>query len=99
MVVFSLFFGTLAKVPSEGIPYPLFSYAAIPALDAICSRLTRASTSLVGESNLIQKVYFPRLILPLAGIISPLVDFLIAFMVLLGLMFHYHYYPGINMLS
>ncbi len=98
MVVFSLFFGSLAKVPSENIPYPLFSYAAVLPWTLFASGLTRSSASLVSESNLIQKVYFPRLILPMAGVLSPLVDFAIAFVVLLGMMFFYGYYPGVHML-
>ena len=98
MIVFSLFFGQLAGVPSEGIPYPLFSYAAVLPWTLFAEGLTRSSNSLVQESNLIQKVYFPRLIMPLSGILSPLVDFAIAFLVLFGLMFYYGYYPGVTML-
>jgi lipopolysaccharide transport system permease protein len=98
MIVFSLFFGQLAGVPSEGIPYPLFSYAAVLPWTLFAEGLTRSSNSLVQEANLLQKVYFPRLIMPLSGILSPLVDFAIAFLVLFGLMFYYGYYPGITML-
>jgi lipopolysaccharide transport system permease protein len=98
MVVFSLFFGTLAKMPSQGIPYPLFTYSALLPWTLFASGITRASNSLVGESNLIQKVYFPRLLMPLASILSPLVDFLIAFVVLIGLMLYFGYLPGITML-
>jgi len=98
MIVFSLFFGQLAGVPSEGIPYPLFSYAAVLPWTLFAEGLTRSSNSLVQESNLLQKVYFPRLIMPLSGILSPLVDFAIAFLVLFGLMFYYGYYPGVTML-
>lgn len=98
MIVFSLFFGQLAGVPSEGIPYPLFSYAAVLPWTLFAEGLTRSSNSLVQESNLLQKVYFPRLVMPLSGILSPLVDFAIAFLVLFGLMFYYGYYPGVTML-
>jgi lipopolysaccharide transport system permease protein len=98
MIVFSLFFGQLAGVPSEGIPYPLFSYAAVLPWTLFAEGLTRSSNSLVQEANLLQKVYFPRLIMPLSGIVSPLVDFAIAFVVLFGLMFYYAYYPGVTML-
>jgi len=94
MVVFSLFFGSLAKLPSDNIPYPLFSYAGVLPWTLFAAGLIRSSNSLVSESNLIQKVYFPRLILPLSGVLTPLVDFVIAFVVLLGLMFYYGYYPG-----
>ncbi len=98
MVVFSLFFGTLAKLPSEGIPYPLFSYAALLPWTLFANGMTRSSNSLVADANLIQKVYFPRLIMPLAGILSPVVDFLIAFVVLIGMMFYFGYAPGIKIL-
>ena len=98
MIVFSLFFGTLAKVPSQGIPYPLFTYSALLPWTLFASGITRASNSLVSESNLIQKVYFPRLLMPLSSILSPLVDFLIAFVVLIGLMLYFGYLPGITML-
>lgn len=98
MVVFSLFFGQLAQVPSEGVPYPLFTYAALLPWTLFSEGLTKASSSLVQESNLIQKIYFPRFILPLSGILSPLVDFVIAFLVLLGLMLYFHYSPTVLML-
>lgn len=98
MVIFSLFFGILAKVPSQGIPYPLFTYSALLPWTLFASGITRASNSLTSETNLIQKVYFPRLLMPLASILSPLVDFLIAFVVLIGLMLYFGYYPSITML-
>lgn len=97
MIIFSLFFGTLAKVPSEGIPYPLFSYAALLPWTLFANGVTRASNSLVQDANLIQKVYFPRLLMPLSSILSPLVDFAIAFVVLFGLMLYYGYYPSVTM--
>jgi lipopolysaccharide transport system permease protein len=98
MVVFTLFFGTLAKVPSEDIPYPLFSFAALVPWTLFSSGITRASTSLVQDANIIQKVYFPRLLTPLASILSPLADFAISLVVLICLMFYYHYPPFITML-
>jgi len=98
MVVFSLFFGTLAKLPSEGIPYPLFSFAALLPWTLFASGMTRSSNSLVADANLIQKVYFPRLIMPLASVLAPLVDFLIAFVVLIAMMFYFGYTPGVTML-
>ncbi len=98
MIVFSIFFGKLAGVPSEGIPYPLFSYSALLPWTLFSEGLTRSSNSLAGEANLIQKVYFPRIILPLSSILSPLVDFFIAFLVLFGLMFYYGYMPTERML-
>jgi len=98
MIVFSLFFGTLANVPSENIPYPLFSYAAVLPWTLFASAITRSSNSLVQDANIIQKVYFPRLLMPLASILSPLVDFAIAFVILIGLMLYFAYYPGLTML-
>ena len=70
MVVFTLFFGTLAKIPSEGIPYPLFNYAALLPWTLFAEGVNRSSTSLVQQANLVQKVYFPRLVLPIAGSLS-----------------------------
>jgi lipopolysaccharide transport system permease protein len=97
MIIFSLFFGTLAKVPSEGIPYPLFSYAAVLPWTLFSEGLSRSSNSLVQDANLLQKVYFPRLLMPLAGILSPVVDFAIAFVVLIGLMLYFAHYPSVMM--
>jgi lipopolysaccharide transport system permease protein len=97
MIVFSLFFGKLAGVPSNGIPYPLFSYSALLPWTLFSEGLTRSSNSLASEANLIQKVYFPRIILPLSSILSPLVDFFFAFLVLFGLMFYYGYIPTARM--
>jgi lipopolysaccharide transport system permease protein len=98
MVVFSLFFGNIAKIPSEGIPYPLFSYAALLPWTLFAEGLTRSSNSLVQDQNLVQKIYFPRLIMPLAGVLSPVVDFAIAFIILIGMMFYFGYMPTINIL-
>lgn len=98
MVVFTLFFGTLAKVPSEGIPYPLFSYTALLPWILFAEGITRSSMSLVQDANLAQKVYFSRLIMPLSGILSPLVNFGIALIILIGMMFYYGYAPTLNLL-
>lgn len=98
MVVFTLFFGVLAQVPSQGMPYPLFAYSALLPWTMFANAITRASQCLVTDMNLIQKVYFPRLLLPLASVLSPLVDFLIAFVVLIGLMLFYGHPPLIWML-
>lgn len=96
MVVFSLFFGKLAKVPSDGIPYPIFSYAALVPWSFFAYGLTQSANSLVGEANLIKKVYFPRLIIPLSSVLSGAVDFVLAFLVLLGMMLYYGIVPTIN---
>ena len=96
MVVFSLFFGHLAKMPSDGVPYPIFSFAALVPWSFFANGLSQASNSLVGSSNLITKVYFPRLIIPLASAFSGVVDFLIAFVVLIGMMLYYGIVPTLN---
>ena len=93
MLVFSLFFGKLAKVPSDGIPYPVFSFCALLPWQLFSYALTSASNSLVGNQNLVTKVYFPRLIIPLSSVLSGLVDFLIAFGMLLLLMAWYGIAP------
>ena len=98
MVVFSLFFGHLAKMPSDGIPYPIFSFAALVPWAFFANGLSQSSNSLVGSSNLITKVYFPRLIIPLASSFSGVVDFLIAFAVLIAMMFYYGLLPTLNVL-
>jgi lipopolysaccharide transport system permease protein len=93
MVVFSLFFGRLAKVPSDGIPYPIFSFAALVPWTFFANGLTQASNSLVGSANLIKKVYFPRLAVPLSSVASGVVDFILAFLVLIGMMLTYSVVP------
>jgi lipopolysaccharide transport system permease protein len=98
MVVFSLFFGRLAKVPSDGIPYPIFSYAALVPWVFFANGLTQASNSLVGSANLIRKVYFPRLMMPISSVVSGIVDFVLAFAVLLGMMLYYGVIPTLNVL-
>ena len=90
MVIFSVIFGNLAKLPSDGIPYPVFSYVALLPWQLFAGALQRAGTSLVGNANLLTKVYFPRLIIPLSAVAAGLVDFALSFVVLLGLMFFYH---------
>ncbi len=93
MVIFSLFFGRFMKVPSQGIPYPIFVYAGLLLWNYFFTALTDISNSLVGNENMIKKVYFPRIILPIAQAVTPAVDFVFAFIVLLGLMAFYHYPP------
>jgi lipopolysaccharide transport system permease protein len=98
MVVFSVFFGHLAKVPSDGIPYPIFSFAALVPWTFFASGLSQSSNSLVGSGSLITKVYFPRLIIPLASVFSGIIDFALAFIVLLAMMFYYGMMPTLNVL-
>jgi len=92
--VFSLFFGRLARVPSDGIPYPVFSFCALLPWQLFAHALTESSNSLVGNQNLITKVYFPRLVIPMAAVLGGVIDFLIAFAILLLLMLYYGIVPG-----
>jgi lipopolysaccharide transport system permease protein len=93
MIVFSIFFGALAQIPSDGIPYPIFSYAALVPWTFFANGLTQSSNSLVTGAQLIKKVYFPRLIVPVAAVLSGVVDFILAFIVLLGMMLYYGLMP------
>ncbi|HVP81202.1 MAG TPA: ABC transporter permease [Thermodesulfobacteriota bacterium] len=93
MIVFTLFFGNLAKMPSEGVPYPIFSYAGLLPWTFFAQAMNQSSDSLVANANLITKVYFPRLVIPLSAGLAPLVDFCIAFIVLIGMMFYYQIFP------
>jgi lipopolysaccharide transport system permease protein len=98
MVVFSLFFGKLGKIPSEGVPYPIFSFAALVPWTFFATGLGQGANSLVGSQNLIKKVYFPRLVIPIASVLSGVVDFALAFLVLLGMMLFYGIVPTLNVL-
>jgi lipopolysaccharide transport system permease protein len=93
MLVFSLFFGRLARIPSDGIPYPLFVFCALVPWTFFAQGLAQSADSLVGQGNLIKKVYFPRLAIPLSSVSAGLVDFSISFTVLLGLMARYGVRP------
>src|ERR1700730_16774152 len=93
MVVFSVFFGKLAKMPSDGIPYPVFAFAALLPWQLFAFALSESSNSLVSSQNLITKVYFPRLVIPLSSVLAGLVEFAVAFLVLLALMWYYHIVP------
>lgn len=94
MVVFTIFFGKMAKVGSDGLPYPIFSYAGLLPWTFFAHGLSQSSNSLVGSSNLIKKVFFPRLVIPISSVLSGVVDFFIAFTVLLGMMAWYHIWPN-----
>jgi lipopolysaccharide transport system permease protein len=98
MVVFSLFFGRLAGVPSDGIPYPIFAYAALVPWQFFANALGQASNSLVTGANMVKKVYFPRLTMPIATTFAGVVDFCLAFVVLLGMMLFFGIVPTINVL-
>jgi len=93
MVVFSLFFGRLAQVPSDGIPYPVFAYCALVPWSFFAGSLDRAGNSLVTSANLLTKVYFPRLVIPMSAVLAGLIDFVIAFIVLVAMMLAYGITP------
>jgi lipopolysaccharide transport system permease protein len=96
MVIFTLVFGRLAKMPSDGIPYPLFAYAALVPWTFFANGLTQSSNSLVQNGNLLKKVYFPRLVVPISSVTSGAVDFVFAFLVLLVLMLYYGVVPTVH---
>ncbi|MFQ5856396.1 MAG: ABC transporter permease [Anaerolineae bacterium] len=93
MVVFSVFFGHFAKIPSDGLPYPIFAYCALLPWQLFAQALVEAGNSLVGNQQLITKVYFPRLVIALAAVLAGLVDFAIAFLVLVGMLVYYGIAP------
>lgn len=96
MVVFSVFFGKLAKMPSDGIPYPIFAYVALVPWTFFANGITQSSNSLVQSANLLKKVYFPRLIVPISSVLSGIVDFIFSFIVLIALMLYYGYVPTVH---
>lgn len=98
MVVFTIFFGNLAKVPSDGIPYPIFSYTALVPWTFFAGALNVSARSMLTSGNMISKIYFPRIIVPLASIMANLVDFFIAFVILIFMMMFYHIPITINIL-
>lgn len=99
MVVFSIFFGQLAKIPSDGIPYPIFTYCALLPWQLFAHALNESSNSLVANQGLITKVYFPRLVIPVAPVLAGLVDFGIAFLVMIGMMLYYGIMPTLAVLT
>jgi lipopolysaccharide transport system permease protein len=96
MLIFSVFFGRLAKVPSDGVPYPLFSFVALVPWMFFSNALTLSSNSLVHNANLLTKVYFPRLAIPIATVVAGVVDFVLSFIVMLGLIAWYGIVPTVN---
>ena len=99
MVVFTIFFGRLAKVPSDGVPYPLFSLAALVPWTYFATAVSNASASLVGNQHLVAKVYFPRVLVPLAAVIMPAVDLAVSFGMVVVLMAWYHVVPTAAVLA
>jgi lipopolysaccharide transport system permease protein len=98
MLVFNFLFNNVAKLPSDGIPYPIFSYTALLPWGLFSTALNSASRSLTSNHNMITKIYFPKLILPMASVLAGLVDFAIAFVILIGLMFYYQVTPSLTAL-
>ena len=96
MVIFSVLFGRMAKIPSDGVPYPIFSFAALLPWTYFAQALNQSANSLVGSAHIVTKVYFPRLVVPTAAVIPGLVDFVIAFLVLAGLMVYYSVVPTLG---
>jgi lipopolysaccharide transport system permease protein len=99
MVIFTIFFGRLAKIPSDGIPYPVFAYTALLPWQLFAHALTESGNSLVANQQLLTKVYFPRLVIPISAVLAGLVDFGIAFLVLLVFLLHYGIVPSMAVLS
>ncbi|HEV7857651.1 MAG TPA: ABC transporter permease, partial [Pyrinomonadaceae bacterium] len=99
MIVFSLFFGRLAGVKSDGIPYPIFTFCALLPWQLFATALAGASNSLVQNEGLITKIYFPRLIVPISAVLSGVLDFIISFGVLVLLMIYYRVMPGLAVLT
>jgi len=98
MVVFTIFFGNLAKMPSDGLPYPVWSYTGLLPWEFFAAALSVSARSMLTSGNMVSKIYFPRIIVPLASVFANLVDFLIAFVILIGMMIFYHITPTINMI-
>ena len=98
MIVFTLFFGRLAKMPSDGIPYPIFVYAGLLPWTYFANAVSASGNSIVGSANLITKIYFPRIIVPASASLAGLLDFFVAMIVLGGLMIYYQFIPGLAIL-
>jgi lipopolysaccharide transport system permease protein len=99
MVIFTVIFGNLAKIPSDGFPYPIFAFTALLPWNYFASALTRCAGSVVGDAQLISKVYFPRLIIPLASAVTPIVDFFWSFLVLAGMIVWFGVAPTLRVLA
>jgi lipopolysaccharide transport system permease protein len=99
MIIFTIVFGKIAKLPSNGVPYPIFVFSALLPWQFFSNSLTECSMSLVGNSSLISKVYFPRLIIPASSVIVSFVDFIISFVILVGLMIWYQFIPDWKILT
>ncbi len=96
MVIFSIFFGKLAGIASDGVPYPIFVYVGLLFWQFFSSALSDTSTSLISNQSIVTKVYFPRLILPVSAVITKFIDFILSAIILIGMMIYYNYIPDIN---
>ncbi|PIR38188.1 MAG: phosphate ABC transporter permease [Candidatus Zambryskibacteria bacterium CG10_big_fil_rev_8_21_14_0_10_42_12] len=96
MVIFTIFFGKLAGIPSDGVPYPIFVYVGLLFWQFFSSALSDTSMALIANQSIVTKVYFPRLILPVSAVITKFVDFILASIILVGMMFYYHYVPSLT---
>jgi lipopolysaccharide transport system permease protein len=99
MLVFTIVFGKLAKLPSEGVPYPILVFAAMLPWQFFANAFSESSNSLIGNANLISKVYFPRLVIPTSSVIVSFVDFLISGIILIGLMLWYNFWPSWRLIA
>lgn len=99
VIIFSVIFGHFARMPSDGIPYPVFAFAAVLPWTYFAESVRRGGTCLVSDSELVRKVYFPRLIIPIAAVIAPTLDFIIGFVVLLGVMIWFDVTPSFRLLA
>jgi lipopolysaccharide transport system permease protein len=99
MIVFTVVFGTLAKLPTQGVPYPILVFAGMLPWQFFANSLSESSNSLISNANLLSKVYFPRLVLPTSAVIVSFIDFMISGMILLGLMAWYHFMPSWRMIT
>lgn len=97
MVVFSFFFGRLMNMPSEGVPYPIFSYSGLLLWSYFANSVSGASNSMIAGADLISKVYFPRIILPLSATLVGLLDYGVAALIVLGMMVHFHFLPNVSL--
>ncbi|OGH88699.1 MAG: phosphate ABC transporter permease [Candidatus Magasanikbacteria bacterium RIFOXYC2_FULL_42_28] len=95
MIVFTIFFGKFAKMPSDGVPYPIFVYAGLVFWILFSSGLSHASNTFMENERIVTKIYFPRIILPISSIITNIVDFVIASIILVGMLIYYHYTPSL----
>jgi len=98
MLVFNFLFGTVAKVPTDGIPYPIFAYTALLPWGLFVTALNQASRSLTSNTNMITRVYFPRLVLPVSSVLAGLIDFAIAFVILIGMMWYFDVSPTLSVI-